>query len=226
MDYIVDSLLEPAKKIKEGYATVMVQTADGASHTGFLSREDAKEIVIRDAAGQLQTIPVSSITKKDIIPISLMPAGLTSALRRDELIDLVRFLSELGKDGIYKVQEDGTMRKWYSSETLATINTIFTMVRGEIPLDEIKLSTISGQQKVGIFSYFDVSQEGPTTLSFSNVDNTRIEIDDKEITPIGGKITQVLSKGKHKVTLTISMPSKASPKVQIISSNAKAVHEP
>jgi putative heme-binding domain-containing protein len=227
MDYIVDSLLEPAKKIKEGYATVMVQTADGASHTGFLSREDAKEIVIRDAAGQLQTLPVSSITKKEIIPISLMPAGLTSALRRDELIDLVRFLSELGKDGQYKVQEDGTMRKWYSSETLATTNTIYTMVSGEIPLDEITPSTISGQQKVVIFSYFDVSQEGPTTLAFSQADNTRIEIDDKEITPVGGKITQVLSKGKHKVTLTISMPSKASTKkVQIISSNAKAVHEP
>lgn len=133
-----------------------------------------------------------------------MPAGLTSTLRRDELIDLVRFLSELGKDGQYKVQEDGTMRKWYSSENMNTINTIYTMVSGEIPLDEIAPSTISGQQKIVIFSHFDVSQEGPTTLSFSQADNTRIEIDDKEITPSGGKITQVLSKGKHKVALISS----------------------
>lgn len=68
MDYIIDSLLEPAKKIKEGYATAMVQTTDGAAHTGFLAREDAKEIVLRDAAGQLQTLPVSSISKKKSFP--------------------------------------------------------------------------------------------------------------------------------------------------------------
>ena len=41
-----------------------------------------------------------------------MPAGLTEALTRPELIDLVRFLSQLGKIGVYSVGTDRVLRRW------------------------------------------------------------------------------------------------------------------
>ncbi len=31
-------------------------------------------------------------------PVSLLPPGLTASLRRDELVDLLRYLSSLGKE--------------------------------------------------------------------------------------------------------------------------------
>ncbi len=43
---------------------------------------------------------------------SLMPAGLTEALTRPELIDLVRFLSQLGKIGPYSVGTERVLRRW------------------------------------------------------------------------------------------------------------------
>ena len=41
-----------------------------------------------------------------------MPAGLTDTLTRDELVDLVRFLSELGKIGPYSVGQARVVRRW------------------------------------------------------------------------------------------------------------------
>ena len=41
-----------------------------------------------------------------------MPAGLTDTLTRGELVDLVRFLSELGKIGPYAVGKDRVFRRW------------------------------------------------------------------------------------------------------------------
>ena len=117
VDYIIESLLEPSKKIKEGYATVMVSTKDGGIHSGFLVREDEREVLLRDATGKTDSIPAASVAKKESIPVSLMPPGLTASLRRDEFVDLVRFLSELGKEGGYKIQEDGTLRRWRTAQS-------------------------------------------------------------------------------------------------------------
>src|SRR5690606_29798751 len=43
---------------------------------------------------------------------SLMPPGLTATLREDEFIHLVRFLSELGKDGPFKTPSNRFVRQW------------------------------------------------------------------------------------------------------------------
>jgi putative heme-binding domain-containing protein len=96
LDYIIDSLLYPAKNVKEGYNTLVVQTSDGLVVTGIpVSRTD-EELVLRDATDKQITIRVADIDEESP-GTSLMPAGLVDALSRDELADLVRFLSELGR---------------------------------------------------------------------------------------------------------------------------------
>ncbi|MDE0570872.1 MAG: hypothetical protein OSB44_09335, partial [Verrucomicrobiales bacterium] len=54
----------------------------------------------------------TAIKKKVISPISLMPPGLTASLRKDEFIDLIRFLSSLGKEGKFKVPSGRYVRRW------------------------------------------------------------------------------------------------------------------
>jgi putative heme-binding domain-containing protein len=96
LDYVIDSLLYPAKNVKEGYNTVVVQTADGQVLTGIqVTRSDA-ELVLRDATGKEMKIPTADIDEESA-GTSLMPAGLIDGLSREELADLVRYLSELGK---------------------------------------------------------------------------------------------------------------------------------
>lgn len=42
----------------------------------------------------------------------MMPPGLTASLREDEFVDLVRFLSELGKEGDFKTEPKPFIRNW------------------------------------------------------------------------------------------------------------------
>ncbi len=94
--HIIESLLDPSAKIKQGYETVVVIDARGAVHSGVLARRTDDEIVLRDMKDRLVTIPARRIRAVTGSPASLMPIGLTQTLRQDELIDLTRFLSELG----------------------------------------------------------------------------------------------------------------------------------
>ena len=112
VDYLVDSLLQPSVKIKEGYHTTLVTLKNGDAVAGAIAREDANEIVIRDAAGNENRIPKSEVASNNISPVSLMPPGLTASLREDEFVDLVRFLSELGKEGDFKTPSNRYIRNW------------------------------------------------------------------------------------------------------------------
>lgn len=103
MDYIVDSLLQPQKKIKEGYHVMSIERRDGSTVVGMLAREDGQSLVLRDMADVEVVVAKSSIASQTISPVSLMPPGLTAPLRKDELADLVMFLSRIGKEGDFKV---------------------------------------------------------------------------------------------------------------------------
>ncbi|MFT5108505.1 MAG: putative heme-binding domain-containing protein, partial [Pseudoalteromonas tetraodonis] len=112
VDYIIESLLDPSKKIKEGYHTTQVTKKDGTVLTGGLLRDGGGVVVLRDAAGKEINVPADQIVSRSVSPVSLMPPALTASLRRDEFIDLVSFLSELGKEGEYKVPRERYVRRW------------------------------------------------------------------------------------------------------------------
>ncbi|MDB5296158.1 MAG: hypothetical protein JWO31_2141, partial [Phycisphaerales bacterium] len=113
VDYLVDSILAPNKAVKDGYAATSVSTKDGDLIQGIKVREDAKELVLRDNARDEIPIPLADI-KKRTEGGSLMPAGLQDGLTRQEFLDLVRFLSELGKPGPYAVPTTPVVRRWRS----------------------------------------------------------------------------------------------------------------
>jgi putative heme-binding domain-containing protein len=110
-DYLVDSLLQPNKQVKEGYHATAVATDDGRVYTGIKLRQTDRELVLRDADDHEIAIPASSIDEQKIAG-SIMPAGLADELTRPELVDLVRFLSELGKVGPFAVGTRRVCRRW------------------------------------------------------------------------------------------------------------------
>jgi len=64
---------------------------------GLLQRMAENATLIRDTTGEVISVPASEIASVDTSPVSLMPPGLTSSLRRDELVDLMTYLTSLGK---------------------------------------------------------------------------------------------------------------------------------
>src|SRR4051812_33196461 len=110
-DYIIDSVLQPNKALKDGYDSILVTTRDGDVIQGIKVREDAKELVLRDNLRDEITIATADVRSRKPGG-SLMPAGLADGLTHQEFLDLCRFLSELGKPGPYAVPNDPVVRRW------------------------------------------------------------------------------------------------------------------
>ena len=96
-DYLIESLLKPEVALKDGYALVQVTKKDGSIMVGLLAGETNSALLLKDASGTTNSIPLSQVASRAIIPGSLMPAGLVAQLERDEFLDLLAFLSSLGK---------------------------------------------------------------------------------------------------------------------------------
>ena len=110
-DYIINSILDPDQSIKEQYHTLVVQTSDGQVFQGIVTDKDDQRIVLKDATGAPRVVPVASI--EDQKPGgSLMPKGLANLMTHAEFVDLVRFLSELGKPGPYAIRTTPTIQRW------------------------------------------------------------------------------------------------------------------
>ena len=94
---LLESLLNPSTSIKQGYETVLITKKDGTVISGTLDRKTEQGARVRDAVGNIVFVPNQEIDKLDVSPVSLMPPGLTSSLRQDELADLMKYLTGLGK---------------------------------------------------------------------------------------------------------------------------------
>lgn len=99
LSHLIESVLWPRRDVKPEYVTWSILTSSGSVVTGYKIGETAQDIILKDPASGKET----SIAKEDIddelVGSTLMPDGLTAALTREELTDLIRFLSELGRDG-------------------------------------------------------------------------------------------------------------------------------
>src|SRR5437016_14568014 len=64
VDYLIESVLYPNRKIKEGYHSVIVETKDGLEFSGVLAREDSEQILMRDATDKETANAKNKITKR------------------------------------------------------------------------------------------------------------------------------------------------------------------
>ena len=110
-DYLVDSMLQPNKAIKEGFHSLAITTDDGRTLNGVKVRETDKDLILRNAEDVEFSVPLASIEEKTQGQ-SLMPVGLVDNLTRSELVDLVRFMTELGKVGPYQLKPAKIVRRW------------------------------------------------------------------------------------------------------------------
>ena len=152
-DYLVDSLLRPSKVIKEFYETAVVVTAEGEVVTGILVLHDDSQVVLRDPAqgGAERTIPMSEVEELAKGP-SLMPVGLANKLSdRQDFLDLVRFVSELGRPGPYAASPRQYIRRWRVLGEDGNELPAYSMVDGTLPASEFgdeDVVTVAGQVQV------------------------------------------------------------------------------
>ena len=114
LDYIVESVFDPAAKVKEGYHAFAYTMKDGTQLTGIPTHETATEQFIRP--GPVPEIPLvkANIVKKDLVG-SLMPPGLADALDFTEKRSLFAFLSQIGRPGPFDASKGSSVlaRLWH-----------------------------------------------------------------------------------------------------------------
>jgi putative heme-binding domain-containing protein len=85
-------IVNPSAEIREGYETLLVNTADGRVLTGTLVEKDNRVLVLRGADGQAVTVRQDQIEEMTPQKKSLMPEGLLQALTDQQVRDLFAYL--------------------------------------------------------------------------------------------------------------------------------------
>ena len=92
--YLLESIVDPNKQIAKGYESVLITLKNGKQLSGILKNDDAKDVRLMTAEGQLITSRRLDIDERARGP-SAMPSDLVQKLSRAEVRDLVEFLSGL-----------------------------------------------------------------------------------------------------------------------------------
>ena len=90
---VLESIVDPNVKISEGFGQIIVATDDGLLHTGVVKEETETQLALMDKDGNVSWLDVDTIEGRKEGKSS-MPEDLIKQLSKDELRDLVEYLSQ------------------------------------------------------------------------------------------------------------------------------------
>ena len=206
MDYIVQSILDPNASVKEEYLTKNIVTSAGQVITGIVVEKTKQYLVLKDAAGKRTKIATADI-EEESKGRTLMPDGVTRILAHGELLDLIRFVSELGKPGPFAMPKESFVKTWKrlrevpvaladSAPHLEALRsglieqpaTAFDIVpatlHGNVPLGELKLPG-SSTAVVYLVSEIEVTRPGPLDVVFTGPAGTTAWVGDTAADKLG-----------------------------------------
>lgn len=247
-DYLVESLVYPNRKIKEGYHSVVVETTDDFEYSGVLVGETDTELVIRNAANQETKIPKNDIVRRTMGAASLMPAGLVDQLSEQDRLDLYRFLAELGKPGDFDASKGNVARQWklrpasHRDEQFGASGNMealldepgwipaFTRVDGgleqQVMKDALQVSNPNAATSmVGLWAAvpFKTTSSGEIALTTKGLEGAEVWIDGQEV-DVKKEIRYQSEVGDH--TLLIKLPPRNLPgELRVSADNAAFLTE-
>ncbi len=92
---ILESLLEPSKKIEPEWVTYRLETTDGRVYTGLLKSRTARQVVIQAVGDKEVRVPIAKVERLTPQAKSLMPELLLRDLTAAQAADLLEFLASL-----------------------------------------------------------------------------------------------------------------------------------
>jgi hypothetical protein len=155
-----------------------------------------------------------------------MPPGLVETMTESDLLDLIRFLSELGKLGPYAIDKARIFRRWEVLEMTGqamqairrmsldamisssglTWSPAYSEVSGLLTLDAIPTMPHGPKTDLPALavarSQLDVSTAGPAKLSFNGVEGLTFWLDGTRV-EIGRETIVDLKTGLHTVTIAV-----------------------
>ncbi|PYJ08589.1 MAG: hypothetical protein DME25_01130, partial [Verrucomicrobia bacterium] len=223
VDYLIESILYPNRKIKEGYHSVIVETKDGLEFSGVLVKENADELVLRDATDKETVIDKNNVQKRST-GNSLMPSGLVDLLTPAERLDLFRFLAELGKPGPFDAAKGNVARSWklfpqtlevaqFGDEKVLETKLndsqwkpARSLVDGRVLKEELAASLEGFERRdpraVFAAAKFEVAKAGPISLKITGADGAAAWVDGKAAGSCGD-LKPELQAGTHFIVVKL-----------------------
>jgi len=222
---IIRSILYPNQSIKEGYELQRVAKKDGSELMGYMVSNGTADIVLRDVAGQEVSVPKSQISVIEKVPGSLMPAGLTASLDKDEFTNLIGFLSKMGESGPFRVPTARFVRRWNTvsptkelakkirdeglgylvkDNTKAAFQPVYGKVSGELPVNELPIIETTASKRYSFVRFdIEVVSKGNVNLSMSTTNGLTAWTGQKPLKLTEWGVVADLSQGVHTITLAI-----------------------
>jgi putative heme-binding domain-containing protein len=219
VDYVIDSILDPNKAIKDGYMGLAVVTRDGDVISGIKVRQDSTQMVLKDSTHEEIVVPLASVRRQKEIG-SLMPTGLTDSLTHAEFLDLARFVSELGKPGPYAQSSVPVARRWRllvpvpaaatadsavlppSIGAATNWSPAYTLLSGDLPMDAVRGSNAATVAIVQCQANATVG--GKVNLMINGTEGLSGWID-QDAVKIGEVVPLELTSGVHSLTFRVNL---------------------
>lgn len=235
-DYILQSLLDPNAKVKEGYHTAVIVDRDGKQWSGIKLRQTDTAVVLRNADGDELQVPLASI-ELETPGISLMPAGLTEKLTQRELLDLAAFLAALGRLPDYTVSPTPVARRWQVLEATPAAatqlrrvsyahaatddpafqwRTMYSTVNGGLPLEDVpdvgvRNRSAPGERGVGFArTEIEVSQPGEVILAVGTPAGLQAWLGEQPL-ELQSSTTVMLPAGRQRLTFSLDRTVRQQP---------------
>ena len=96
-DGLYSSILDPSSAISHGFEGYVVSMKDDNIGMGYVVSDTADTLTLKMTGGIVSPFKKAEIKSRKKMEVSLMPSNLQMAMKRQDLIDLVEFLTTLKK---------------------------------------------------------------------------------------------------------------------------------
>lgn len=230
VEYLVTSIFDPDQAIKEAYISKTVITNSGQTFSGIIADRTDTELKLKSADGKEIAIPLADIDE-EIEGKSLMPKGLPSLMTKAEILDLVKFLSMLGKPGEFEIRSTARMQRWRVYADSSALGTevpdtnsfkvnilgsdrwvpIYATTSGNLPLADCE--NLAKAPIVYLLGEVDVVEAGPVELRLDSAEGVLVWIDGNEHPDLATPAE--LSTGRHSIALRVQRDARKSPTLKL-----------
>jgi hypothetical protein len=95
--HLIIEILDPSRSVEGNYRQYVLSTKSGRVLSGLLSSETKTAVELLDAEAKLHKILREDIDDLQVSSKSLMPEGFEKQLSKDDLVNLLEFLTQRGK---------------------------------------------------------------------------------------------------------------------------------
>ena len=91
LDYLLENLVDPSAVVPKDYQLTILKLKDGRILSGMEFKEGKNSLVLR-MPGSETALAKTEVISREVLPFSLMPAGLLDSMNEEKRRDLIAYL--------------------------------------------------------------------------------------------------------------------------------------